>query len=282
MLEDQFITLIIPTRNRSKLLENIILSIINQTSKNWKLLIIDNASTDQTQELCLSNSKKYSQIEYRRYEEFVPIYENWARGIKYIQTDYFAILSDDDFVASTYVEEVLKIGKTSPDIMIVNRFSYSPLDNIDNYNLIKHKLILFKVFPRNPETIELKKSNIWLPYITAEILKENKHLFLHPTMFIYSKRLLKKFIKNYGSFFKSGAQDFRTNVIASLIAEKIIFLNRPLVTIGGLFYSPYCFTFNKFKYFGMDFKYALDEFDFSKIPNLQKILKFLKVILILN
>jgi glycosyltransferase involved in cell wall biosynthesis len=46
-----FVDVIIPTFNRAKTLDRAIQSVLNQTYKNYKLLIVDDGSTDNTQEL---------------------------------------------------------------------------------------------------------------------------------------------------------------------------------------------------------------------------------------
>ena len=51
MPETPFFSIIIPTYNRADKLDIPIKSIINQQFKNWELIIIDDGSTDQTNDL---------------------------------------------------------------------------------------------------------------------------------------------------------------------------------------------------------------------------------------
>ena len=46
-----FVDVIIPTFNRAKTLDRAIQSVLNQTYKNYQLFIVDDGSTDDTQEL---------------------------------------------------------------------------------------------------------------------------------------------------------------------------------------------------------------------------------------
>ncbi len=54
-MEKEDITIIMPAYNSEKTIENSIKSVIKQKFKNWKLIIIDDNSKDNTEE----KSKKY-------------------------------------------------------------------------------------------------------------------------------------------------------------------------------------------------------------------------------
>ena len=47
-------SIVIPTFNRSKFISQIITDVINQTYTNWELIIIDDGSTDNTEEILKS------------------------------------------------------------------------------------------------------------------------------------------------------------------------------------------------------------------------------------
>ena len=44
-------SIIIPTYNREKMLKNAIKSVLNQTYKNWEIIIVDNYSKDNTKKM---------------------------------------------------------------------------------------------------------------------------------------------------------------------------------------------------------------------------------------
>ena len=48
---DLLISVIMPTYNRGYIIENAIQSVIGQTYSNWELIIVDDASADNTEEV---------------------------------------------------------------------------------------------------------------------------------------------------------------------------------------------------------------------------------------
>ena len=57
-------SIIIPTFNRSQFITNAINSVLNQTYKNWELVIVDDESTDDTKEIVNNFQKKDKRIKY--------------------------------------------------------------------------------------------------------------------------------------------------------------------------------------------------------------------------
>lgn len=56
------ITIIMPARNAEKTIKKAILSVVAQTFENWRLLIVDDCSTDRTAELISIFATKDSRI----------------------------------------------------------------------------------------------------------------------------------------------------------------------------------------------------------------------------
>jgi glycosyltransferase involved in cell wall biosynthesis len=94
------ISVIIPTFNREKYIETAIDSIINQTIgfENIELIIVDDASTDNTQSIIESYAKKYSNIK----SEYLKENSGYAGkprniGINLASSEYLMFLDSDDY-----------------------------------------------------------------------------------------------------------------------------------------------------------------------------------------
>ena len=90
----ELVSVVIPTHNRSELIKNAVSSVLSQTYKNIELIIVDDASTDKTEEVVKSLDQ--SKIRYIKNEEAKG--GNYARnlGISSSKGKYVAFLDDDD------------------------------------------------------------------------------------------------------------------------------------------------------------------------------------------
>jgi glycosyltransferase involved in cell wall biosynthesis len=129
---------IMPLYNRGKYLEYAIESVVQQTYKNWELVIIDDCSTDNSLEI----AKQYSHLDN------VTILENDTnkgcyysrnRGLDYFKDkewDYFTIHDPDDVSDITRFEEILK--EFNSEILGI-RTLYVEVDKDLNTKLINGK-----------------------------------------------------------------------------------------------------------------------------------------------
>ena len=122
------LSVITPTYNRADLLEETILSIINQSFENWEYIIVDDGSSDETEDLV----KKYlndSRIKYYKHENIGEA-RTTNRGYKLAKGKFTIVVNaDDPLFKMDYFETVLNIFNENPDILAI----YPNWVNI-NYN----------------------------------------------------------------------------------------------------------------------------------------------------
>jgi glycosyltransferase involved in cell wall biosynthesis len=117
--EDHTIDIILPTYNRSKLLyERSIPSVLGQTYKNFRLLIIGDCCTDDTEKIVNSfNDDRILFLKiHNRKKRYPPTPENhWFAGpvvainygLNFIKSDWIARIDDDDIWTSDHLEKLL-------------------------------------------------------------------------------------------------------------------------------------------------------------------------------
>lgn len=107
-----------PTYNRGHVIENAIISVINQTYQNWELIIVDDGSTDNTFKVVSGIID--NRIHYIQYEKNAG--SNYARniGVKSASGKYLAFLDSDNQWHKDYLESqfgVLQKDEVSADVV---------------------------------------------------------------------------------------------------------------------------------------------------------------------
>jgi glycosyltransferase involved in cell wall biosynthesis len=97
------ISIIVPTYNHAMFIKKAIISVKNQTYKNWELIIIDNFSTDNTQKVIKNFRDK--RLKYYKIKNDGIIAKSRNFGIKFSKGEWIAFLDSDDY----WIENKLEI-----------------------------------------------------------------------------------------------------------------------------------------------------------------------------
>jgi cellulose synthase/poly-beta-1,6-N-acetylglucosamine synthase-like glycosyltransferase len=119
------VTVGIPTRNRSRLLERAIQSVLRQSYGDFTLLVSDNASEDDTARTAASFED--SRIVYRPTDRAISRPENFNRLIDLSETEFLVMLSDDDELHPDHLALTLDALKHRPRAGMAHT-SYSIVD----------------------------------------------------------------------------------------------------------------------------------------------------------
>ena len=127
------ISLIVPVYNSENYLRCALESVINQTFKDFEVIIINDGSTDSSPEIIKEFSNKYDNF-------YVINQENQGQGlarnagIKVARGEYIAFLDSDDYLAPNFFEVLYKmITKNNADIAYCNYYVYFPNVNFKLY-----------------------------------------------------------------------------------------------------------------------------------------------------
>ena len=111
MLIQPMFGIVIPTYNRSPLLERALLSVLAQDYPNWTICVVDDGSSDDT-EAMISTYTDNSKIHYIKQPKNLGV--NSARNValhyllEEIHCDYITLLDDDDYFNQATLSTALK------------------------------------------------------------------------------------------------------------------------------------------------------------------------------
>lgn len=102
------ISIIIPIYNVEKYLPICINSILNQTFKDFELILVDDGSTDSSGKLCDEYAKQYKNIVVIHKKNSGPS-DARNEGIKIAKGDYLTYIDSDDYVTNDCLETLLRL-----------------------------------------------------------------------------------------------------------------------------------------------------------------------------
>jgi len=93
---EPLVSIVMPTYNCAKYIEESVVSVIKQTYTNWELIIIDDCSTDNTEDIVKRYCEKDNRIKYFRLDVNSGAAIARNEGIKCAKGRYIAFLDSDD------------------------------------------------------------------------------------------------------------------------------------------------------------------------------------------
>jgi glycosyltransferase involved in cell wall biosynthesis len=123
-----FFSIIIPTYNRAHRIEKAIDSVINQSFKNWELIIIDDCSTDSTSDIVSGYTD--DRLRYYKNNENLERCNSRNRGIDLANGEYICFLDSDDYHLPQHLELLYNeiISRNKPKaFFFVNAWNESDL-----------------------------------------------------------------------------------------------------------------------------------------------------------
>ncbi|MGL5058074.1 MAG: glycosyltransferase family 2 protein [Fusobacteriaceae bacterium] len=242
------ITVLTPTYNREKYLPRLYNSLINQSSKNLEWVVIDDGSTDFTEELLnkyiLEN--KIS-ILYKKQKNSGKM-KAVNMGVKIANGEYIFIVDSDDFITEDAIELIETYDKKLPKDfagMVFRKFNISgkdfgefpedildsnPIEAFYKKKILGDKAEIFrrKILEENPFP-EIKNEKFIPEGLVWNRIGRN-HLLRYVNKIIYKFEYIEDgYTSNFNKIFKKNPEGFK------LYYKEMIFYNIPLM--------------NKFKFF---------------------------------
>lgn len=135
------VTICLPVYNVEKTIEAAIKSILKAKIINYEILISDNASTDQTEKICLKMQKKFPDlISYYQNSKNIGFAENYKKCIEKAQGKYLFFIGGDDILLPKNIYTLISALDQHSEIAIACSDIYTFNNNPNN---IAKKFIFF-------------------------------------------------------------------------------------------------------------------------------------------
>lgn len=181
------ISIIVPIYNSEKYLSRCLNSIANQTNTDFELVLINDGSTDNSEDIILDFQKNHKNLKVV-YKKIPNGGQGAARelGVSLCSSKYICFVDSDDYIENDYIESFAKvINEYHPDLVCSNYFidSEKKYDVINYGNRLLNKDDIKKEI--YPVLIQTNRYEYFLPALWAKAFKKE----------IYFKNVCHKNIK---------------------------------------------------------------------------------------
>lgn len=116
--EKELISIVMPAYNCEKYIEDAIKSVMNQTYKNWELIVLDDGSKDNTVNIINGLAAQDKRIKFYQNEKNQGVSVTRNRGISLAKGEWIAFLDSDDMWQEEKLEKQMNLkGKVNAEFM---------------------------------------------------------------------------------------------------------------------------------------------------------------------
>lgn len=185
------ISIVVPIYNGENYIEDCLKSILVQTYEDWELILIDNASEDNSLRVCKEYAAKDDRIQVLRQHNNMGVSVARNLGIEKARGEFVTFIDIDDWVEEDYLEKLLAIQKQNKADMVICGYQKAfEKDRLAKQEYLKKKVAAQKVNRENFQN-PTQGSNSEQVYQTEEYLE---HYFLegntHCWGVLYERKLL--------------------------------------------------------------------------------------------
>jgi glycosyltransferase involved in cell wall biosynthesis len=138
------VSIIIPTYNRAEDLKRALQSVFAQTFTDWEVLVVDNNSVDDTDEVVKSFNDARLRLFKVHNDGVVAVSRNL--GLKNAAGEYCAFLDSDDWWLPKKLEESVKYLNQGADVVYHDLYIVTKLDQVFNWRRTQGRKLKSPVF----------------------------------------------------------------------------------------------------------------------------------------
>lgn len=112
------VSVLVPTYNCGPFLDEAIQSVLAQTYSDFELVIVDNCSTDNTEEV-VSRYRSDARVRYHKNATNLGLVGNWNKCLEYVTGQYIKYLCADDKFHVQALEKMVGVMEAHPTVSLV-------------------------------------------------------------------------------------------------------------------------------------------------------------------
>jgi len=186
LFQQELVSIITPSFNAEVFIEETVASVIQQTHQNWEMLIVDDASTDQTLEVLKKISKKEPRVKVQSLSTNAGAAVARNKAIDVAKGKYLAFLDADDiwfpfhleqsiqtcksknvpFVFASYQRSNEKLKVVYPDFIVPKKVSYTDILKTNSISCLTAFIDVSQLGKEKMPNIKKRQDmGLWLIYL---------------------------------------------------------------------------------------------------------------------
>ncbi len=123
-LPDPLVTVVTPVYNGARTLDDCIASVLDQSYANWTLIVVDNASTDESVAIAAAAAVRDPRIRVERHPEHLGMLDHWNRALSHAPDDalYLKQLNVDDRLHGECLRRLVDVAEAHPEAGVVSSY----------------------------------------------------------------------------------------------------------------------------------------------------------------
>ena len=132
------VSVVVTSYNYQKYIKDTIISVLNQTFKDWEMIVIDDASTDASVKIIQELTKNDSRVKLIQNSENIGLKNSIKKALKEASGEWIAFLESDDLWREDYLEKKTALinvaGISGSYLMMLN---YSAIQFTKHFQKLK-------------------------------------------------------------------------------------------------------------------------------------------------
>ena len=176
------LSIVVPVYGVEEYLAKCLDSLINQTANNYKILVINDGSKDNSQVIIDKYTKAYPDKVKGYIKENGGLSDARNYGLNYVDTPYVMFIDADDYVENDMVETCLKeIKDNDVDMVVFGYYQHYVTNN--TYEIINPKFEGIYNLKNNPSILKDTANAAWNKIYKTSLFKDNN--IIYPKGYLY-------------------------------------------------------------------------------------------------
>jgi len=222
------LSIVVPTKDRYKYLKHLI-ELINSIQSDQIELVLQDNTADNKEILDFFSQKEYSFIKYNHNTQPLPVCYNSDLAVLNSSGKYVCMIGDDDGITRHIVDCVKWMEEYEIEAVVPSSISYHWPDYISSITGNISGTLMYKPFSQTYKYID--------SLCALNELKDKGFIYLGELPLLYHgivrRDILDKIFRKGGTYFPGPSPDIANAVALSLIVNKYVRLDFPIVISGA-------------------------------------------------